>query len=61
MIRSRDQIEWRTPVLPLMSRFSLAYHSPAGEVLDPMNLKPQRISNGGTDDSERGYILPVTI
>lgn len=33
-------LEWRTPVFPLMSRVSLAYHSPAGEILDPMNLRP---------------------
>lgn len=46
-------LEWRTPVLPLMSRFSLAYHSPAGEMLDPMNLKPPRTRNGKADDEER--------
>ncbi len=38
-------LEWRTPVLPFMSRLSLAYHSPIGDALDPMNLEFRK--NGG--------------
>lgn len=33
-------LEWRTPIFPLMSRISLAYHSPAGDALDQMNIRP---------------------
>lgn len=31
-------LEWRTPVLPMMSKLSLAYHPPGGKRLDPMNV-----------------------
>lgn len=31
-------LEWRTPVLPMMSRLSVAYHYPAAKALDPMNI-----------------------
>jgi SAM-dependent methyltransferase len=31
-------LEWRTPVFPLMSVLSMAYHPPGGSALDPMNL-----------------------
>lgn len=31
-------LEWRTPVLPLMSAVSLAYHPSSGRALDPMNI-----------------------
>lgn len=29
--------EWRTPVLPMMSTMSIAYHPAGGKALDPMN------------------------
>lgn len=50
-ITNAFSLEWRTPVFPLMSRFSLAYHSPAGTALDPMNLGPVRAEIEGADPS----------
>jgi SAM-dependent methyltransferase len=35
--------EWRTPVLPMMSTLSVAYHPSGGKALDPMN------TTNGTD------------
>ena len=45
-------LEWRTPVLPFMSRLSLAYHPPVGEALDPMNLE-SRDGKGSISDSDK--------
>ncbi len=35
-------LEWRTPILPMMSALSVAYHDPAGEFLDPTNIGTER-------------------
>ena len=31
-------LEWRTPIVPMLSRLSVAYHYPKAPALDPMNL-----------------------
>lgn len=45
-------LEWRTPLAPFMARLSLAYHSPAGDRLDPMNAVNRNRDAGGEDAAE---------
>jgi SAM-dependent methyltransferase len=32
-------LEWRTPIVPLLSSLSIAYHPPGNRPLDPMNIR----------------------
>jgi hypothetical protein len=42
-------LEWRTPVIPLMSTLSIAYHPPGKRELDPMNVRLMGETDSASD------------
>jgi SAM-dependent methyltransferase len=45
--------EWRSPIIPMMSSLSVAYHSPSGKALDPMNISRRSQSADGVHDTDK--------
>ena len=52
-ITNAISLEWRTPVLPLMSEMSLAYHPQSSQELDPMNTGRSQVEGGAAADDEK--------
>jgi SAM-dependent methyltransferase len=60
-------LEWRTPVFPMMSSLSLAYHPPGRRALDPMNVNSvadalgagKRIADGEKIEGDTAFWEPT--
>lgn len=53
-IADNISLEWRTPVVPLMSDLSIAYHPTGHRALDPLNLKkPEADGSVNVADKEK--------